>query len=85
MPLLVSESDSGMTKKVNQYGFRFFAEDPSGQCFNKVADLGTISYDSTSFNFGSDVMMSCGVKFNADQLKNYCTTGIKDGISKAQI
>jgi len=29
--------------------------------------------------------MGCGVKLNADQLKNYCTIGIADTISKSQI
>lgn len=30
MPMLVSETDSGAVKRVNQYGFKFFSEDPSG-------------------------------------------------------
>lgn len=78
MPVLVSETDSGAIKRVNEYGFRFFAEDPSGQCFTKVTDVGTFAYDSTDFNFGSDAKMSCGIKLTADQLKNYCTTGTTD-------
>lgn len=66
MPMVVSETDSGAIKRVNQYGFKFFAEDPSGQCFTKVSDVGTLAYDSTDFNFGSDAKMSCGLKLNAD-------------------
>jgi hypothetical protein len=47
--------------------------------------VGTLAYDSTDFNFGSDAKMGCGVKLNADQLKNYCTTGIIGTISKSQL
>ena len=45
--------------------------------------MGTLAYDSTDFNFGSDAKMGCGVKLNAEQLKNYCTTGLADKISKS--
>ena len=82
-PVLVAESESGSVRKLNQYGFRFFAQDPNGQCFKNVDNVGSLSYNSADFNFGNEVQMSCGIKLNADQLKSYCTTGTIGALQKS--
>ena len=84
MPVLVSETDTGV-RRVNQNGFKFFSQDSQGLCFNKVDNVGTLTYNSVDFDFGSDAQMSCGVKLNSDQLKSYCTTGVIGDLQKSKI
>jgi hypothetical protein len=75
LPVLVAEGIQTLNqaKKVNKQGFKFFSSDFNGQCFQRN-DKAMLGYETTEFNFGSNIQISCGIELSSSELASYCSS-----------